>query len=206
MAKTLSARQRRILEYIKQHSDEKGYPPTVREIGEAVGLRSSSTVHGHLKSLEAHGHILRDAALTRAIRMPETEPFTTHLRNMVTLPLVGRVAAGLPILAEENVEERYTLPQELVPGGEGCFMLRIKGDSMIEDGILDGDLVIVRPQNTADNGETVVGLLGDEATVKRFYRETGRVRLQPANSSMAPIYADEVTILGRVVGVVRRMA
>lgn len=206
MAKSISARQKRILEYIRQHSDEKGYPPTVREIGEAVGLRSSSTVHGHLKSLENQGHILRDAALTRAIRMPEAEPLTQRMRNMITLPLVGRVAAGSPILAEENVEERYTLPVDLVSGGEGCFMLRIKGDSMIEDGILDGDLVIVRPQHTADNGETVVGLIGDEATVKRFYRESGRIRLQPANSSMDPIYADDVAILGRVVGVVRRMA
>jgi repressor LexA len=206
MAKNISARQKRILEYINQHLEEKGYPPTVREIGEAVGLRSSSTVHGHLKSLEGQGHILRDAALTRAIRMPEAESFTTKLRNMVTLPLVGRVAAGSPILAEENVEERYTLPVDLVPGGEGCFMLRIKGDSMVEDGILDGDLVIVRPQNTAENGETVVGLIGDEATVKRFYRESGRIRLQPANQTMSPIYADDVSILGRVVGVVRRMA
>lgn len=205
MPRNISARQRRILDYIKQHSDEKGYPPTVREIGEAVGLRSSSTVHGHLKALEAQGHILRDAALTRAIRVPETEPFPVKLRNMITLPLLGRVAAGLPILAEENVEERYTLPTDLVPGGEGCFMLRIKGDSMIEDGILDGDLVIVRPQQSAENGETVVGLLGDEATVKRFYRESGRIRLQPANATMEPIYAEDVSILGRVVGVVRRM-
>jgi repressor LexA len=205
MAKNLSARQRRILEYINRHIEEKGYPPTVREIGEAVGLRSSSTVHGHLKALEAQGHILREAALTRAIRVPESETSLSRLRQMVSLPLVGRVAAGQPILADENVEERYSLPKDWV-SGDGCYMLRIKGDSMIEDGILDGDLVIVRPQQTANNGETVVGMIGDEATVKRFYRENNRVRLQPANSSMDPIFADDVTILGRVVGVVRRMA
>ena len=205
MARTLSSRQKRILDYISQHIDDKGYPPTVREIGEAVGLRSSSTVHGHLKALEAQGHILRDAALTRAIRVPDSAAIIMRNQALVTLPLVGRVAAGQPIFAEENVEERYTLPVDLVPG-DGCFMLRIKGDSMIEDGILDGDLVIVRPQQTADNGETVVGLIEDEATVKRFYRESGRVRLQPANSTMDPIYADDVTILGRVVGVVRRMS
>jgi repressor LexA len=205
MAKNLTSRQRKILEFINRHIDEKGYPPTVREIGEAVGLRSSSTVHGHLKALEAQGHILRDAALTRAIRVPDAEPLVNRLKNLVTLPVVGRVAAGQPILADENIEERYTLPGEWV-SGDGCFMLRIKGDSMIEDGILDGDLVIVRPQPTADDGETVVGLIGDEATVKRFYRETGRVRLQPANSMMDPIYADDVQILGRVVGVVRQMA
>ena len=205
MAKSISPRQRRILEYINHHIDAKGYPPTVREIGEAVGLRSSSTVHGHLKALEAQGHILRDAALTRAIRVPDAEAMVGRLHNLISLPLVGRVAAGQPILADENVEERYTLPRDWV-SGDGCFMLRIKGDSMVEDGILDGDLVIVRPQQTANNGETVVGLIGEEATVKRFYREEGRVRLQPANTRMEPIFADDVTILGRVVGVVRRMS
>jgi repressor LexA len=205
MAKNLSPRQRRILEYINHHIEEKGYPPTVREIGESVGLRSSSTVHGHLKALEASGHILRDAALTRAIRVPDTEALVTRIRNLVSLPLLGKVAAGQPIFAEENVEDRFTLPSDWV-SGDNCFMLRVKGDSMVEDGILDGDLVIVRQQNTADNGETVVGLIGDEATVKRFYRESGHIRLQPANSAMSPIFADDVTILGRVVGVVRRMA
>ncbi len=205
MAKQLSPRQRRIMDCISAFIEEKGYPPTVREIGEAVGLRSSSTVHGHLKALEHSGHILRDAALTRAIRVPDADSVVMRMKNLVTLPLLGRVAAGSPIFAEENVEDRYTLPSDWV-SGDNCFMLRIRGDSMMDDGILDGDLVIVRQQPTADNGETVVGLIGDEATVKRFYRESGRVRLQPANASMDPIFVDDVTILGRVVGVVRRMA
>ena len=205
MPRNPSARQKRILEFINHHIEDRGYPPTVREIGEAVSLKSSSTVHGHLKALEASGHILRDAALTRAIRVPEAAAIASRASATVTLPVLGRVAAGQPMFAEENVEDRYSMPRELFPG-DGCFMLRIKGSSMIDDGILDGDLVVVRPQQTADNGETVVGLIGDEATVKRFYREAGRVRLQPANKQMEPIFADNVTILGRVVGVVRRLS
>jgi repressor LexA len=197
MARPLSSRQERILRFITQHIGEKGYPPTVREIGEAVDLRSSSTVHGHLKALQAAGYIQRESARTRAIRLPDVV-------RTVAVPLVGRVAAGQPILADENVEETYRLPVDWV-GGSDAFMLRVKGDSMIEDGILDGDIVIVRPQQTASDGDRVVALLEDEATVKRFYREPNRIRLQPANSSMEPIYAEHVMILGKVVGLVRQL-
>jgi len=195
MRKTLSERQQQILRFIERHTDEKGYPPTVREIGKAVNLRSSSTVHGHLKALQEAGYILRDGSRTRAIRLPTAT-------RMVGVPLVGRVAAGQPIFAEENVEQTYRLPEEWT-GGQEAFLLRVKGDSMIEDGIMDGDLVIVRPQHTANDGDTVVAIIDDEATVKRFYREKDRVRLQPANSAMEPIYADNVAVLGRVIGLVR---
>jgi repressor LexA len=198
MSKTLSRRQEDILHFIQRHTEVKGYPPTVREIGEAVNLRSSSTVHGHLKALQSGGHIMREAARTRAIRMPNHSP-------TVQVPLIGRVAAGQPILAEENVEDTFRLPVDLA-GGEDSFMLRVKGDSMIEDGIIDGDLVIVRPQHTAQDGDRVVALMEDEATVKRFYRENNRVRLQPANSTLEPIYTDDVTILGRVVGLIRTLS
>ncbi|HEY3281957.1 MAG TPA: transcriptional repressor LexA [Armatimonadota bacterium] len=204
MAKSITPRQKRILDYIAQHSQERGYPPTVREIGEAVGLRSSSTVHSHLKSLQRLGFIVRDAALTRAIRVPEANG-STPFRRQIEVPLVGAVAAGLPILASENIEDHYAVPYDWT-GGQECFLLRVKGDSMIEDGILDGDLVLIRSQQTADDGDTVVGLIDNEATVKRLYREGNRVRLQPANHTMQPIYAEDVAILGKVVGVMRYVA
>jgi len=186
-----------ILNFIERYTQEKGYPPTVREIGKAVGLKSSSTVHSHLKALEQDGYIFRDSLRTRAIRIPT---FT----QTVQVPLVGRVAAGQPIFAEENVEQTYRLPADWT-GGQEAFLLRVKGDSMIEDGIMDGDLVIVRPQQTAQNGDCVVAIIDNEATVKRFYREADRIRLQPANRSMEPIYTDNVTILGRVIGLVRTL-
>lgn len=197
MRKTLSERRKKILNFIERYTQEKGYPPTVREIGKAVGLQSSSTVHSHLKALERDGYILRDASRTRAIRVPT-------FSQTVQVPLVGRVAAGQPIFAEENVEQTYRLPAEWT-GGQDAFLLRVKGDSMIEDGIMDGDLVIVRPQQTAQNGDCVVAIIDNEATVKRFYREADRIRLQPANRSMEPIYTDNVTILGRVIGLVRTL-
>lgn len=204
MAEGLTDKQRKILECILRHTRECGYPPTVREIGDAVGLRSSSSVHFHLRRLEREGLISRDAVLTRAIRVVSDDPEPVEHGRAANLPLVGRVAAGSPLLAVEDVEDTFPVPEAFLEGGDG-FVLRVRGDSMIDDGIRDGDYVIVRRQNTADNGDTVVALVDDEATVKRFYRERGRIRLQPANSSVQPIVRGEVGILGKVVGLVRRM-
>lgn len=204
MDKELSPRQRQILQYIVQHTEAHGYPPTVREIGEAVGLSSSSTVHAHLRNLEQLGHIRRDAVLTRAIRVVTGTAEPANTKPVVDLPLVGRVAAGKPTLAFEEIGDTFPVPRDFLSGGEG-FMLRVKGDSMIEDGIRDGDYVIVRRQNVADNGDTVVAMVEDEATVKRFYKENGRVRLQPANRYMQPMFFDSIDVLGKVVGLVRRM-
>ena len=201
MDRELSQRQRQILQYIVQHTDAHGYPPTVREIGEAVSLSSSSTVHAHLKSLEQAGLIRRDAVLTRAIRVVTQQP---EPRRTVSLPLVGRVAAGKMTLAVEDIEDTFPVPKDFLSGGDG-FMLRVKGESMIDDGIKSGDYVIVRKQNVAENGDTIVAMVEDEATVKRFYKESGKVRLQPANQSMTPMIFDSVEIVGKVVGLVRRM-
>jgi repressor LexA len=205
LRKELSQRQRQILQYIVSHIEQQGYPPTVREIGKAVGLSSSSTVHGHLRTLEEAGLISRDAVLTRAIKLVAGSNSSPKPKPMVNLPILGTVAAGSPTLAVEDVEDIFPVPKEFLAGGEG-FMLRIKGDSMIEDGIHEGDYVIVRKQPVAQEGETVVALLDNEATVKRFYKDNGRVRLQPANSTMQPIYVDAVNIIGKVVGLVRRIS
>lgn len=204
MPKELSTRQRRILDFITEHIEDKGYPPTVREIGEAVDLSSSSTVHAHLRALEAAGAISRDGSLTRAIRTVPKGPVFLPTCKPVNTPLLGRVAAGAPILAEQNTEEVLPLPADIA-GGEGSFALTVRGESMIEDGILDGDIVVVRPQQTARNGETVVVMVEDEATVKRFYRERNFIRLQPANSAMDPIIVDNCQIVGKVVGLLRRI-
>ena len=169
-----------------------------------VNLSSSSTVHAHLRSLEESGLIKRDAILTRAIKLLPGIDIKAKPRRVVNLPIVGRVAAGKPTLAAEDVQETYPLPADFLAGSEG-FMLEVHGDSMIEDGIHDGDLVIVRRQPIADNGDIIVALIENEATVKRFYRENGTVRLQPANSTMEPIYADNVAIIGKVVGLVRKI-
>jgi len=200
----LSHRQRQILDCILQHTENHGYPPTVREIGQAVGLSSSSTVHAHLRVLEDAGLIRRDAVLTRAIQVVAGNASPYKPKRVVNLPLVGRVAAGRPILAVEDIEDSYPVPREFVGGGD-AFMLRVNGESMIEDGIMDGDYVIVRRQETADNGDTVVAMVDDEATVKRFHRENGRVRLDPANSEMRPMFFENVEIVGKVVGLMRRM-
>jgi repressor LexA len=203
-------RQRSILDYLRGFVDEHGYPPTVREIGEAVGLRSPSTVHAHLAQLERAGLIRRDPTKPRAIeladrRREEVEsPADVH-----RLPLVGEIAAGGPLLAEQNIEEYVAVPEPLSRGGEE-FLLRVKGDSMVDAGILDGDFVVVERRQDARNGEIVVALAGedesaDEATVKRFFREDGRVRLQPENQTLEPIYADHVQILGKVTGVFRQV-
>lgn len=200
----LTNRQKQIMNYIVQHTDMHGYPPTVREIGLAVGLSSSSTVHAHLRNLQTAGLIRRDAELTRAIKVVTGRSDAGKPRMIANLPLVGRVAAGSPTLAAEEIEDTYPVPQEFLGGGDG-FMLQVKGDSMIEDGILEGDYVIVRRQDTAENGDTVVALIDDEATVKRFHKEGSRIRLQPANSAMEPMYFDHVTIIGKVVGLMRKM-
>ncbi|HEY8312980.1 MAG TPA: transcriptional repressor LexA [Candidatus Baltobacteraceae bacterium] len=197
-------RQRRILEVIREFTAEQGYPPSVREIGQRVGLSSSSTIHSHLKTLERHGLISRDPTKPRALRSDMRPLPLPPVPETITVPIVGKVAAGVPITATENLEGEFVLPSSFTRAADG-FMLRVQGDSMIDAAILDGDLILVRPQRSANNGEIVVAMLEGEATVKRFYKEEGRVRLQPENSSMAPIYANDVTIVGRVEAVVRKL-
>ena len=200
----LSERQSNILEFIKQELHKKGYPPSVREIGEAVGLLSSSTVHGHLQTLEDKGYIRRDPAKPRAIEILDSSSDLPDSRKVVHIPILGRVTAGQPILAVENVEGSFPLPADLVRE-DNVFMLRVQGESMIEAGILDGDLIIVHQQSHARNGEIVVAMIGEEATVKRFFKERTLFRLQPENSAMEPIYSQDVTILGKVMGVFRSL-
>jgi repressor LexA len=199
----LTKRQQEIFDYIKRYGSQHGYPPTVRDIGKAIGLTSSSTVHAHLANLEKLGLVKRDPTKPRAL-----EVLVDKAREAVTgggLPLVGQVAAGSPVLAEENIEEYVPVP-EIAGGEEGEFVLKVKGDSMVNAGILEGDHVIVRKQDTAKNGEIVVALVGDEATVKRFFREEDHVRLQPENDTLEPILTRDVQLLGRVVGVCRRVS
>lgn len=198
----LSARQVKILEFIKDEIRKKGYPPAVREIGEAVGLLSSSTVHGHLQTLEDKGYIRRDPTKPRAIEILDSSSDLLDNHKVTHVPIIGRVTAGQPILAVENVEGTFPLPADLF-SHDKVFMLRVQGESMIEAGILDGDMIIVRQQNEARNGEIVVALIGEEATVKRFFKERTLIRLQPENSTMEPIYSQDVIILGKVVGVFR---
>lgn len=201
----LSKRQQEILDYIKQSVRERGYPPSVREIGKAVGLSSSSTVHGHLARLEAKGLIRRDPTKPRAIEILDSNPLLEDI-NVRKVPVVGRVTAGQPITAIENIDDFFPLPENIAPSGDHVFMLEVVGDSMIEAGILDGDYVIVRQQQSAENGDIVVAMTeDDEATVKRFYKEQNYIRLQPENSTMDPIIVNNVTILGKVIGVYRKM-
>jgi len=206
----LTKRQQEIFDFIKRYSNDFGYPPTVRDIGKAVGLASSSTVHAHLANLEKLGLLRRDPSKPRAIEMLDrarggVEQAVENVRSLVKpdgLPLVGQVAAGSPILAEENIEDYVQVPT-IAGGEEGEYVLRVRGESMKDAGILGGDFVVVRPQDTATDGEIVVALVGEEATVKRFFREPDHVRLQPENTEMEPIRSKEVRILGRVVGVFR---
>ena len=200
----LSQRQTTILEFIKESIRKKGYPPAVREIGEAVGLLSSSTVHGHLQTLEDKGYIRRDPTKPRAIEILDSSSDAFESKKVAHIPIIGRVTAGQPILAVENIEGTFPLPEDLVRQ-DNLFMLRVQGESMIGAGILDGDLIIVRQQNEARNGEIVVALIGEEATVKRFFKERTLIRLQPENSAMEPIYSQDVSILGKVVGVFRTL-
>jgi repressor LexA len=201
----LTKRQQEIFDFIKRYSAKYGYPPTVRDIGKAVGLASSSTVHAHLANLEKVGLLRRDPSKPRAIEMLDRA--VGGVKSIVRpngLPLVGHVAAGQPVLAEENIEDYVDVPG-LVGGDDGEYLLRVRGESMKNAGILEGDLVVVRPQEAASDGEIVVALLGEEATVKRFFQEEDHVRLQPENETMEPIRSTDVRVLGRVVGLLRRM-
>ena len=202
----LTGRQQEIWDFLVDYVDQHGYPPTVREIGEAVGLASPSTVHAHLANLERAGLLKRDPTKPRAVELVGRERREAPAGALEKLPLVGQIAAGGPLLAEENIEDQLAVPETL----RGYFLLRVKGDSMINAGILDGDIVVVQRAQDARDGEIVVALAGDdesadEATVKRFFRESGRVRLQPENDALEPIYATHVQILGRVTGVFRSL-
>lgn len=204
--KKASKRQEDILAFIKEEVRKKGYPPSVREIGEAVGLASSSTVHGHLARLESKGLIRRDPTKPRAIEILDGVGVTAEKQGVVHVPLVGKVTAGLPITAIENVEEFFPLPETFGTSDDHLFMLEIMGESMIEAGILNGDYVVVKQQQSANNGDIVVAMTeDDEATVKRFFKEKSYFRLQPENSSMDPIIVNQVSILGKVVGVYRHI-
>ena len=210
----LSKRQREIFDFVVGYADKHGYPPTVREIGEAVGLASPSTVHAHLANLERAGYLKRDPTKPRALEVvgrerPAAVGASSAAHEAARLPLVGEIAAGGPLLAEENIEDYLAVPEPLSAGDED-FLLRVKGDSMIEAGILEGDYVVVHRQQTARDGDIVVALAGDdeaadEATVKRFFRENGRIRLQPENSALDPLYPSHVHILGKVTGVFRTL-
>jgi repressor LexA len=212
----LTKRQQEIFEFIKRYSAKYGYPPTVRDIGKAVGLASSSTVHAHLANLERLGLLRRDPTKPSAIELLDrvrgdvgeaVETVAENVRSLVRpgLPLVGHVAAGQPILADENIEDYVQVPP-IAGGDEGEYVLRVRGESMKDIGILEGDYVVVRPQDTASDGEIVVALVGEEATVKRFFREADHVRLQPENAAMEPIRSKDVRVLGRVVGLFRNVS
>ncbi len=212
MARKITKRQQQIYDFILSYQQEKGYPPSVREMASAVGLSSPSTVHAHLNALEEHGLIKRDSTKPRALELFKQDGSPAVLakveenpsRGTVTLPLIGRVAAGIPILAEQNVEDTFTLPSEIATESSS-FILEVHGDSMINAGIFNGDFIVVREQPNAMNGEIVVAMIDNEATVKTFYKERGRVRLQPENDAMEPIYASNPTILGKVVALMRRL-
>ena len=199
----ITDKQREILEYIKEMILKKGYPPAVREICEAVHLKSTSSVHSHLESLEKNGYIRRDPTKPRTIEILDDD-FALTRRELVNVPVIGTVAAGVPILAEQNIEDYLPIPAEILPNKE-VFMLKVKGNSMIEAGIYNGDKVIVAKQPNAENGDKVVAMVDDSATVKTFYKENGHFRLQPENSSMDPIILDQVEILGKVIGLFRMM-
>ena len=216
MARKITKRQQQIYDFIRSYQTEKGYPPSVREMAAAVGLSSPSTVHAHLSALEAHGLIKRDKTKPRALEVFEQEGNPDNnldisqespvpeMRGVVSLPLVGRVAAGMPILAEQNIEDTFTIPTEIA-SESSSFILEVHGNSMINVGIYNGDYIIVREQPSAMNGDIVVAMIDGSATVKTFYKERGRVRLQPENDAMEPIFADNPTILGKVVALMRRL-
>lgn len=208
----LTKRQAQVLELISTWTEENGYPPSVREIGEALGLSSSATVHAHLEALEAKGYLHREGAKSRSLTISDKGRGSSKHQghspsvssSIVELPLVGRVAAGQPILAEQNIDEVVALPKSIV-GDTGSFILRVSGNSMVDMGILDGDYVVVKEQDSADDGDCVVALIDDSATVKTFYQEKDRVRLQPQNSTMEPIYVKDVVILGKVISLFRNI-
>lgn len=198
----ISTKQQQILEYIKDEILKRGYPPAVREICNAVGLSSTSSVHAHLETLEKNGYIRRDPTKPRAIEICD-DNFQMVRTEMVSIPVIGQVAAGTPILAEQNIDSYFPVPAEMVPTGEPSFCLKVKGDSMINAGIFSGDQIFVQSCNTAKNGDTVVALIDDSATVKTFYKEKDHIRLQPENDTMDPIIVDDCQILGKVFGVFR---
>lgn len=198
----ITAKQREILEYIKEEILQRGYPPAVREICEAVHLKSTSSVHSHLETLEKNGYIRRDPTKPRAIEICD-DSFQMVRTETVSIPVVGTVAAGVPILAEENITQYFPVPADIIPKGEPSFVLKVKGDSMINAGILSGDQIFVQMCNTARNGDMVVALVDDSATVKTFYKEDGHIRLQPENDTMEPIIVDDCQILGKVYGIFR---
>ena len=197
----ISDKQQEILDYIKSQIIERGFPPSVRDICTAVHLKSTSSVHSHLETYEKNGYNRSDPTKPRAIEILD-DSFNLTRREMVQVPILGRVAAGEPLLAEQNIEEYYPIPVEFMPNSE-CFMLKVRGESMINAGILDGDYVVVEKKNTASNGEMVVALIDDGATVKTFYKEEGIIRLQPENDNMEPFILESVDILGKVIGVFR---
>ncbi len=197
----ITAKQQQILDYIKDEILKKGYPPTVREIGETVNLKSTSSVHSHLETLEKNGYIKRDPTKPRAIEICD-DSFQIVRTEMVSLPVIGNVAAGQPILAEENIEDYFPVPADMVPKGES-FILKVRGDSMINAGIFSGDRIFVNSCSTANNGDMVVAMIEDGATVKTFYKENGHIRLQPENDDMDPIIVDDCQIVGKVFGVFR---
>ncbi len=199
----ITEKQTEILEYIKKEILAKGYPPTVRDICTAVNLKSTSSVHAHLETLEKNGYIRRDPTKPRAIEIID-ENFSLTRREMVNVPMLGRVAAGEPILATQNIENYFPIPAEFMPNGE-VFMLQIKGDSMINVGIFDGDWIVVEKKNTARNGEIIVALVDDSATCKTFYKENGHIRLQPENDHLDPIIVQDCTILGKVISLYRQI-
>lgn len=198
----ITAKQQEILDYIKECIMSKGYPPAVREICEAVHLKSTSSVHSHLETLEKNGFIRRDPTKPRAIEIMDDDFTLMTRREVVNVPIIGTVTAGEPILAEQNIEDTFPIPVEMLPNKQ-IFMLKVRGDSMINAGIYSGDQVIVAQQSNADNGDIVVALLDDSATVKRFFKEQGHYRLQPENDAMSPIIVDKVDILGKVIGLMR---
>ena len=198
----ITAKQQEILDYIKEEILQRGYPPAVREICEAVHLKSTSSVHSHLETLEKNGYIRRDPTKPRAIEICD-DSFQMVRTEMVSLPIIGTVAAGTPILAEENISQYFPIPAEMVPKGEPSFILKVKGDSMINAGIFSGDQIFVQMCQTAHNGDMIVALVDDSATVKTFYKENGYIRLQPENDTMDPIIVDDCQILGKVYGVLR---
>ena len=199
----ITPKQQEILDFIKSEILSKGYPPAVRDICEAVHLKSTSSVHSHLETLEKNGYIRRDPTKPRAIEIMD-DSFNLSRREVVNVPMVGTVAAGQPILAQEHIEGYFPIPAEYMPNTD-CFMLKVKGESMINAGIFDGDYIMVRQQNVASNGEMIVALVDDSATVKTFYKENGHYRLQPENATMDPIIVDKVQILGKVIGLLRLM-
>lgn len=204
MKQRITERQKKILDYIKESVRFKGYPPSVREIGKAVGLTSSSTVHSHLASLEEMGYIRRDPTKPRAIEILDIDTIISK-KEILSIPILGRITAGLPVLAVENIEDSFPIPLDFIGSQGDFFILTVEGDSMVEAGIHNGDYVIIRQQSTAHNGDIVAAMIGEEATIKTFYKESDHVRLQPENPAYEPIRTKFVRILGKVVGLYRKI-